>query len=86
MANAHNDRMNDSLVSRESEVALELMLSAWEEGTEYGLTSETIAYAALYTALSDLVATYGEGPIASLSEILSERIRSGEFTIYHTTQ
>jgi hypothetical protein len=86
MANVHYDMMNQALARRETEAALELMLAAWEEGTECGIASELIAYAALYTALSDLVATYGEGPIAALSEMLGERIRSGEFTIYHTKQ
>lgn len=86
MANVHYDMMNQALARRETEAALELMLAAWEEGAECGLSSELIAYAALYTALSDLVATYGEGPIAALSEMLSERIRTGEFTIYHTKQ
>jgi len=86
MANVHYDMMNSALARRETEVALELMLAAWEEGTECGISSELIAYAALYTALSDLVATYGEGPIAALSELLGDRIRAGEFTVYHTKQ
>ena len=36
-------------------VALSLILAAWDEGTENGVAPEQMAYAALFTALSDLV-------------------------------
>ena len=40
--------------------ALHFILEAWEEGTGSGIAPEMMAYAALYTALTDLVASYGE--------------------------
>ena len=83
---AHRDQMDRALTGNNSETALEIILSAWEEGVECGVDSELMAYAALYAALIDLVGAYGEEPIAALSEGLAERIRSGEFTIYGTTQ
>jgi hypothetical protein len=82
----HRDQMDRALAGQNSEAALELILSAWQEGTESGIDSELMAYAALYAALSDLVGIFGEEPIAALSEGLAERIRSGEFTFYGTTQ
>lgn len=80
------DRMYRALVGRNSTAALELIVSAWEEGNEIGIESELMAYAALYTALGDLVATFGEEPVAVLSERLAERVRAGEFTFYATVQ
>ena len=38
----------------DSHNALRLMVSAWEEGTDAGISPETMAFAALYTGLSDL--------------------------------
>ena len=35
--------------------ALSLILEAWDEGTESGVPNEQMAYAALFTALTDLV-------------------------------
>lgn len=48
------DSKEDSLV------ALNFILEAWEEGAGRGIAPELMAYAALYTALTDLVAAYGE--------------------------
>lgn len=65
--------------------ALHLIIAAWEEATDSGIAPELMAYAALYTALSDLVGVFGEDNVATLTEGLSERIRTGEFTLYATT-
>ncbi|HEU0160482.1 MAG TPA: hypothetical protein VFR00_14265, partial [Hyphomicrobiaceae bacterium] len=46
--------------------ALNYILEAWEEGTESGIAPELMAYAALYTALTDLVASFGEESVVSL--------------------
>jgi hypothetical protein len=46
--------------------ALNFILAAWEEGTGSGIAPELMAYAALYTALTDLVASYGEASVVSL--------------------
>ena len=40
--------------------ALSLILEAWDEGTDQGIAPELMAYAALFTALTDLVAAFGE--------------------------
>jgi hypothetical protein len=41
-----------------------------------------MAYAALYTALTDLVASFGEESVVSLVASLGPRVQKGEFTIY----
>ncbi len=45
-----------------------------------------LANASLFAALSDLVSTYGEDPVAKMAERLSSRIQHGEFTLNRTTQ
>jgi hypothetical protein len=66
--------------------ALNFVLQAWEEGTGSGIAPELMAYAALYTALTDLVASYGEESVVSLVAGLAPRVRNGEFTLYRTRQ
>lgn len=65
----------------ESLRALHIILQAWEDGTASGLAPEQMAYAALFTALSDLVAAYGEDAVAALASNLGPRIKSGEFSL-----
>lgn len=66
--------------------ALSLILDAWDQGTDQGIAPELMAYAALFTALTDLVATYGEEAVANLARGLDERVRQGEFTLCGTMQ
>jgi len=61
--------------------ALHFILQAWEDGAANGLAPEQMAYAALFTALSDLVASFGEDAVAKLTMGLGQRIKSGEFTM-----
>ncbi len=60
--------------------ALSLILDAWEQGLAHGVPPELMAYAAMFTALSDLVAAYGEDAVAVLAAGLGPRIKSVEFT------
>lgn len=64
----------------ESLKALSIILAAWDEGEETGVAPELMAYAALFTALSDLVGIYGEDAVATLARGLEQRVRIGEFT------
>jgi transcription initiation factor TFIIIB Brf1 subunit/transcription initiation factor TFIIB len=66
--------------------ALNLIIEAWEEGAETGIAPEMMAYAALYTALTDLVASFGEREVVRLVEGLKPRVERGEFTLYRTQQ
>ncbi len=70
----------------ESLKALNLIIEAWEEGTETGIAPAMMAYAALYTALTDLVASFGEGEVVRLVEGLKPRLERGEFTLYRSRQ
>jgi predicted YcjX-like family ATPase len=66
--------------------ALRYILDAWEEAVYDGLDSDCIATAAIFAALSDMIGTYGEEPVATMAERLPERIRAGEFTVSKTKQ
>jgi predicted YcjX-like family ATPase len=68
----------------EKQAALRFILDAWEEAIYEGLDPDCIATAAIFAALSDMIATYGEEPVAVLCERLPERIRNGEFTVQRT--
>ena len=70
----------------ESVRALSLILAAWDEGTDSGLAPELMAYAALYTAITDLVALFGEDAVSKLARGLERRIAIGEFTLHRVTQ
>lgn len=72
--------------SEDSLKALHVILSAWEEAAETGIAPEFMAYAAMYTALTDLVSAHGEHHVSRLMDGLSERVKAGEFTLYRTRQ
>ncbi|MBX9925569.1 MAG: hypothetical protein K2Y05_04365 [Hyphomicrobiaceae bacterium] len=65
----------------ESRDALSIILNAWDEGLESGITPERLAYAAMFTALTDLVGIYGEEAVSKLVLGLERRVRDGEFTL-----
>jgi len=61
--------------------ALGLILAAWDEGSDNGVPPELMAYAALFTALTDLVALFGEEAVASMATGLVDRVNRGEFSL-----
>lgn len=61
--------------------ALNLILDAWDQGTESGVRPEQMAYAALFTALTDLVALFGEESVLKLARGLETRVENGEFSL-----
>jgi predicted YcjX-like family ATPase len=72
--------------SEAKHIALRYILDAWEEAVYDGLDPDCIATAAIFAALSDMIASYGEEPVAIMCERLPERIRLGEFTVSKTKQ
>ncbi len=69
-----------------SQEALRYILDAWEEALHDGSEPEMLANAALFAALADLVAAYGEDAVANMTGGLSRRIQHGEFTLNRTPQ
>lgn len=64
--------------------ALSLILAAWDEGADAGVAPELMAYAALFTALTDLVALFGEEAVVKMTRGLERRVELGEFTLNRT--
>lgn len=67
-------------------LALRYLMEAWEEAVYDGVDPDCLATAAIFAALSDMIASYGEEPVANMCERLPERIRAGEFTLTKTRQ
>jgi hypothetical protein len=55
--------------------------AVWQDALGAGIDPEILAHVALFAALGDLVATYGEEAVAGFAERLPGRIAAGEFSI-----
>jgi hypothetical protein len=67
-------------------VALGYLQEAWAEARLDGVDGDCLAQACLFTALAELVATYGEDAAATFTDGLGARIRNGEFTLDQARQ
>ena len=67
--------------TEQRQIALDLLLEAWNNAIEQGVDPETISKTAIFTGLSDMVNSYGEGAVADMTEELPQRIRQGDFTV-----
>jgi hypothetical protein len=72
--------------AEEKQLALRYLLDAWEEAVYEGVDPDCLATAAIFAALSDMIATYGEEPVAVMCARLPERVRAGEFSLGKTKQ
>ena len=70
----------------QKQIALSYLLEAWSEARLDGVDGDCLAQASLFSALSELVTTYGEDATAKYAEGLSGRIRNGEFSILLSRQ
>ena len=61
--------------------ALSYLWEAWAEARLDGVDEDCLAQASLFTALAELVSTYGEDAAARYAEGLPARIRNGEFSV-----
>lgn len=66
--------------------ALGFISDAWAEAVACGVDTDAVAHAAMFTALADLVTTYGEDAVAKLAEGLPERIQRGDYTVNRVLQ
>lgn len=62
-------------------LALGFLQDAWTEAAHDGIEGDCLAQTALFLALAELTATYGEEAAARYAENLSNRIRNGEFSV-----
>ncbi|MFZ5735140.1 MAG: hypothetical protein ACOY4O_20610 [Pseudomonadota bacterium] len=66
----------------QKQAALSYLNEAWAEARHDGVDGDCLAQASLFAAFAELVSTYGEEPVAKLTEGLANRIRNGEFSIF----
>ncbi|MFD1695200.1 hypothetical protein [Roseibium aestuarii] len=87
------DDLNDAAMEAEfaedediRRAALSFISDAWAEAIANGVDADAVAHAAMFTALADLVATYGEDAVSKLAEGLPERIQRGDYTVNRILQ
>jgi hypothetical protein len=71
---------DENFGSEDRQVALGFVSEAFAEAILAGIEGECFAHAAVFAALQELVATYGEEPVVAFAERLPARVRSGEFS------
>jgi len=67
--------------AEERRAALGYLAEAWAEARLDGIDGDCLAQACLFTALAELVSTYGEDAAARYTEGLANRVRNGEFSV-----
>jgi len=72
--------------AEERRAALGYLAEAWAEARLDGIDGDCLAQACLFTALAELVTTYGEDAAARYTEGLAARIRNGEFSLSRMQQ
>lgn len=70
----------------EKQVALSYLHEAMTEARLDGVDGDCLAQACLFTALSELVTTYGEEATAKFTEGFPARVRNGEFSLRRACQ
>jgi hypothetical protein len=65
----------------QKQAALTYLSEAWAEARHDGVDGDCLAQASLFTALAELVSTYGEDAVAKFAEGLSTRVKNGEFSL-----
>jgi len=65
----------------QKQAALSYLHEAWAEARHEGVDGDCLAQASLFTALAELVSTYGEDAVGKFVEGLSARVRNGEFSL-----
>jgi hypothetical protein len=83
---AFKDMPVPSLPQEQKQAALRYLLESWEEALYDGVDPDALASAAIFAALSDMIESYGEEPVAVMCERLPDRVRKGEFTVIKSRQ
>jgi hypothetical protein len=65
----------------QKQAALGYLNEAWAEARHDGVDGDCLAQASLFTAMAELVSTYGEDAVAKFVEGLPTRVRNGEFSL-----
>jgi hypothetical protein len=71
---------NEDLAEQKQD-AYRRFTAVWKDALGAGIEPDVLAHVALFAALGDLIASYGETAVSEFAERLPQRIASGEFTI-----
>lgn len=78
--NADTPPPRDAHLEEARLAALSYIGEAFAEGRHDGLDNDSMARAAIAAGLKELVAIYGEDPVALFIEGFAEKIRRGEYS------
>lgn len=70
----------------QKQTALSYLNEAWADARHEGVDGDCLAQASLFTALAELVSTYGEDAVVKFVEGLPGRVRNGEFSLSQARQ
>jgi len=76
----------DAVIAEKKRLALAYLSEAWDGAMAEGVDPEIVAHAALFTALADLIAIYGEDAVAELTNTLPRRVQALEFSLDRMVQ
>jgi hypothetical protein len=76
-----DDEPDGNELSQQKREAYVRLSAVWQDALGAGIEPDVLAHVALFSAIGDLVATYGEEAVADFAERLSDRIAAGEFSI-----
>src|SRR5260370_19186393 len=74
----HRDPLPDH---EQKQAALSYLHEAWAEARHEGVDGDCLAQASLFTALAELVSTYGEDAVCKFVEGLPGRVRHREISL-----
>ena len=70
----------------QKQLALRIILEAWEDALSQGVSAEMVASSAIFAALTDMIEHNGEEPVAEMVAEWPDRIRNSEFTLSQDEQ
>ena len=70
----------------QKQLALRVILEAWEDALSQGVGAEMIASSAIFAALTDMIDLYGEESVAEMVAEWPDRIRNRVFTLSEDAQ
>ena len=76
----------DRSIAEKKRLALTYLSDAWDEALGERIDPDILANSALFLALADLVAAYGEEAVAEFAKALPKRIQAFEFSVDVTVQ
>ena len=64
----------------QKQLALKVILEAWEDALSQGVAAEIVASSAIFAALTDMIEHYGEESVAEMVAEWPDRIRTVSYT------